>query len=99
MSKLYEAQLALERAEDTLDESAHNLDGGFTIATVNRAYYAIFYCLTALLYTEDIQTKRQRSTGYKFHSSFASRVIMIWKQTFRWMKLRRHLITPDSFTN
>ena len=54
MSKLYEAQQALERAEDTLNESSYNLDGGFTIATANRAYYAIFYCLTALLYTEHV---------------------------------------------
>lgn len=70
MSKLYEAQQALDRAEDTLKESVHNLNGGFTIATANRAYYAIFYCLTALLYTEDIHTKRHSGAHGKFHELF-----------------------------
>lgn len=70
MSKLYEAQLALEKADDTLHESAHNLDGGFTVATANRAYYAVFYCLTALLYTEDVQTKRHSGAQGRFHESF-----------------------------
>ncbi|MFD2570269.1 HEPN domain-containing protein [Spirosoma soli] len=70
MSKGYEAQLALERAEDTLNESAHDLNGGFTIAAANRAYYAIFYCLTALLYTEGVQTKRHSGVQGKFYELF-----------------------------
>jgi len=70
MSKLYEAQRALERAEDTLHESAHDLTGGFTIAAANRAYYAIFYCLTALLYTESLHTKRHSGAQGKFHELF-----------------------------
>ncbi|MFD2570561.1 HEPN domain-containing protein [Spirosoma soli] len=70
MSRLHEAQQALERAEETLEESAYNLEGGFTIATVNRAYYAIFYCLTALLHTEDIYTKRHSGAHGKFHELF-----------------------------
>ena len=85
MSKLYEAQLALERAEDTLDESAHNLDGGFTIATVNRAYYAIFYCLAALLYTEGIQTKRHSGAQGKFHELFI-RTDRFPRETINWIQ-------------
>jgi uncharacterized protein (UPF0332 family) len=86
MSKLYEAQLALDRAEDTLSESAHNLSGGFTIATANRAYYAIFYCLTALLYTEDIQTKRHSGAQGKFHELFI-RTGRFPRETINWIQV------------
>ena len=85
MSKLYEAQLALERAEDTLNESAHNMDGGFTTATVNRAYYAVFYCLTALLYTEGIQTKRHSGAQGKFHELFI-RTDRFPRETISWIQ-------------
>lgn len=85
MSKLYEAQLALERAEDTLDESAYSLDGGFTIATANRAYYVIFYCLTALLYTEGIQTKRHSGAQGKFHELFI-RTARFPYETISWIQ-------------
>lgn len=85
MSKLYEAQLALDRADDTLTESIHNLEGGFTIATANRAYYAIFYCLTALLYTEDIQTKRHSGVQGKFHDLFI-RTDRFPRETVTWVQ-------------
>lgn len=85
MSKLYEAQLALERAEDTLEESVHNLDGGFTIATANRAYYVIFYCLTALLYTEGVQTKRHSGAQGKFHELFI-RTARFPHETISWIQ-------------
>ena len=70
MSRLYEAQQALERAEETLQESEYNLEGGFPIASANRAYYAVFYCLTALLHTEDVHTKRHSGAHGKFHELF-----------------------------
>lgn len=85
MSKLYEAQLALERAEDTLKESAYNLDGGFTIATVKRAYYAIFYYLTALLYTENVHIKRHSSAQGKFHELFI-RTARFPHETINWIQ-------------
>ncbi|QKZ15333.1 HEPN domain-containing protein [Spirosoma sp. KUDC1026] len=85
MSKLYEAQLALERAEDTLEESVHNLDGGFTTATANRAYYVIFYCLTALLYTEGVQTKRHSGAQGKFHELFI-RTARFPHETINWIQ-------------
>lgn len=86
MSKLYEAQQALDRAKDTLNESVHNLNGGFTIVTANRAYYAIYYCLTALLYTQSIHTKRHSGAHGKFHELFIRtgkfpHETIIWIQT------------------
>lgn len=86
MSKLYEAQLALERAEDTLKESVYDLDGSFTIASANRAYYAIFYCLTALLYTEGIQTKRHSGAQGKFHELFI-RTDRFPRETINWIQV------------
>ncbi|AQG81655.1 HEPN domain-containing protein [Spirosoma montaniterrae] len=70
MSRLYEAQQALERSKETIDEAIYNVEGGFTTAAVNRAYYAIFYCLTALLHTEDVYTKRHSGAHGKFHELF-----------------------------
>jgi uncharacterized protein (UPF0332 family) len=86
MSKLYEAQRALERAEDTLNESAHDLAGGFTIAAANRAYYAIFYCLSALLYTEDLHTKRHSGAQGKFHELFI-RTGRFPRETITWIQI------------
>lgn len=85
MSKLHEAQLALDRADETLTESIQTLDGGFTIATANRSYYAIFYCLTALLYTEGIQTKRHSGAQGKFHDLFI-RTNRFPRETIGWIQ-------------
>ena len=42
----------LERAHETLGEARALLGQGFTFGVVNRAYYACFYAVTALLLTE-----------------------------------------------
>lgn len=84
MSQLYEAQNALDRAEDTLEESAYNLTGGYTIATVNRAYYSIFYCITALLHTEDTHTKRHSGAHGRFHDLFV-RTERFPHETVKWI--------------
>ncbi len=65
-----EVRQALVRAEDALDTAAYNLKGGFLLATVNRAYYACFYCMTALLYTEGVQAKTHQGTHIKFFDHF-----------------------------
>lgn len=45
-------RLLLEKARNTLSEAELLLNGGFLIGTVNRLYYACFYAVNALLYTE-----------------------------------------------
>lgn len=65
MSKLYEAQQALDRAEDTLNESAHNLTGGFTI--VNFMNYL----------SVQASFRTRQLIGFKQHFSSASQVITI----------------------
>jgi uncharacterized protein (UPF0332 family) len=67
---LYEAQKALEKAEDCLDDSAFNLSGGRTIVTVNRAYYAVYYCICCLLYTKNVSTKTHKGAQQKFGELF-----------------------------
>ena len=49
-----EVELYMERAHETLEVAAHNLDDGFNAASVNRAYYAIFYAANAILSTEGL---------------------------------------------
>lgn len=70
MNRPYETQLALDKAQDCLADSEFTLSGGRTIATVNRAYYAIYYCLCALLFTEDIVPKTHKGVQQKFGELF-----------------------------
>jgi len=70
MNQRYETQLALDKAADFLSDSDFNLAGGRTIATVNRAYYAMYYCLSALLFTEDIVPKTYKGCQQKFGELF-----------------------------
>ena len=57
MNNFADSFKALERAKDTLETSEHDLKGGFTLAAVNRAYYAMFYCMSTLLFTENLYAK------------------------------------------
>lgn len=70
MNRLYETQLALDKAADFLSDAAFNLSDGRTIATVNRAYYAMYYCLSALLFTENIAPKTHKGSQQKFGELF-----------------------------
>ena len=61
---------ALERAEDALENSVYSLHGGFTLGTVNRAYYTMFYCMTALLATQGVYAKTHQGIRAKFSELF-----------------------------
>ena len=59
---------AFAKAEQVLQNTEYDLAGGFTLAAANRAYYTCFYCMTALLYTENTVAKthqglRAKSSG------------------------------------
>ena len=47
----------LDHARDALDDANYLHQDGRILALANRAYYAIFYCVCALLLTEGITTK------------------------------------------
>jgi uncharacterized protein (UPF0332 family) len=61
---------AIQKAEDAFDTAKHDLKGGFTLAAVSRAYYAVFYCMTGLLLLHDIHAKTHRGVQTKFRELF-----------------------------
>lgn len=42
----------VSRAKETLEEARLLFDGGFTMGVVNRIYYACFYAVSALMFSE-----------------------------------------------
>ncbi len=70
MTNLHESRLWLERADDTLHASDINLKNDLLLASVNRAYYAMFYCATALLRSENIVAKSHSGAFNKFSEIF-----------------------------
>jgi len=58
------------KAEDTLHAAEYDLTGGFLLATTNRAYYAAYYCIVALLHTKDVSTKTHQGAHTKFAELF-----------------------------
>jgi uncharacterized protein (UPF0332 family) len=85
MNQLSESFKALEYAEFTLQNSEYNLHGGFALGTINRAYYAMFYCMTALLFTENIHAKSHKGTLVKYEELFVKSGLMS-KQTSTWVR-------------
>jgi uncharacterized protein (UPF0332 family) len=69
-SNTREVLKALEKAADAIQNAQYNLQGGFISATANRAYYACYYCMTALLYTRNIYAKTHQGTRTKFSEHF-----------------------------
>jgi uncharacterized protein (UPF0332 family) len=65
-----ESLKALEKAADALENAEYNLKGDFTLATANRAYYACYYCMSALLYTRNIYAKTHQGAKAKFSEIF-----------------------------
>lgn len=69
-SLLHEAQLMLDRAEDTLEDAETILKMNMVLAAVNRTYYGVFYCISALLITEDVVSKTHQGAQIKFNELF-----------------------------
>jgi uncharacterized protein (UPF0332 family) len=65
-----ETTKAIEKAVDALRTAEHDLKGGFLLASVNRAYYTCYYCMTALLYTKNVYAKTHQGTRSKFAELF-----------------------------
>lgn len=61
---------ALEKAADAIENAKYNLKGGFIAATANRSYYACYYCMIALLYTQNVYAKTHQGTRAKFTELF-----------------------------
>jgi uncharacterized protein (UPF0332 family) len=65
-----EVQLYMERAHETLEVAARNLDDGFYAASVNRAYYAIFYAASATLSTQGLTRGKHSGVIGTFRERF-----------------------------
>lgn len=65
-----EAIKAIEKAEDAIEQAAVNLQLDFFLITANRTYYAAYYCIVALLYTENVYTKTHQGAHTRFAELF-----------------------------
>ncbi|MBK9508569.1 MAG: HEPN domain-containing protein [Cytophagaceae bacterium] len=62
--------LALERAIDCLSDTDIIIKNELNFASVNRAYYSVFYAISALLYSKDIFVKTHSGAISKFNELF-----------------------------
>ena len=65
-----EVRLYLENARESLAVARLNLDNDFYAASVNRAYYAIFYAANALLSTRQLARSRHSGVLAAFRQHF-----------------------------
>ncbi len=61
---------ALAKAADAIENARYNWAGDFFSATANRAYYACYYCIIALLSTQNIYPKTHQGARAKFSELF-----------------------------
>ncbi|MBN8720701.1 MAG: HEPN domain-containing protein [Sediminibacterium magnilacihabitans] len=65
-----ETSKAFEKAADAIENADYNFKGGFYAATANRAYYACYYCIIGLLYTQNVYSKTHQGARAKFSELF-----------------------------
>jgi uncharacterized protein (UPF0332 family) len=61
---------AIEKAEAAIEAAKYDLEGGFSLAAVNRSYYACYYCMVALLIAKNVYAKTHQGTRAKFSELF-----------------------------
>ncbi|MDO8684645.1 MAG: HEPN domain-containing protein [Armatimonadota bacterium] len=64
------ARLRLESAQETLSEARLLLNSGFLKGTVNRIYYACFYAVNALLFSEGLSSSKHGGVISLFNRYF-----------------------------
>ena len=65
-----ESLKAVAKALDAIETAEHDLKGNFTLAAINRIYYACYYCMTALLLSQNVFAKTHQGTRAKFSELF-----------------------------
>lgn len=60
----------LEHAEDALDDANYLRQNERPLAVANRAYYAVFYCLRALLVSEGVHADKHQAAQARFSELF-----------------------------
>ncbi|MBC8151766.1 MAG: HEPN domain-containing protein [Bacteroidetes bacterium] len=62
----------MERAESALESADILYQNEQFLALANRAYYAVFYCVSALLSTQGVHTKKHQAARAKFGELFVN---------------------------
>jgi uncharacterized protein (UPF0332 family) len=76
MSTAYsESFKIMEKAEEAIEAAEYNINGGFSLAATNRAYYACYYCMAALLLTQNVYAKTHQGVRGKFSELFIKTAI------------------------
>jgi uncharacterized protein (UPF0332 family) len=65
-----ESLKALEKAADAIGNATYNWQGEFFSVAANRTYYACYYCMIALLYSQNVYSKTHQGTRAKFSELF-----------------------------
>lgn len=65
----------MEKAEEAIKAAEYNINGGFSLAAANRAYYACYYCMAALLLTKNGYAKTHQGVRAKFSELFIKTTI------------------------
>lgn len=60
----------LKEARQNISDAEFNLEGERYHVVANRAYYAVFHCVQALLHSENVFVKTHHGAQQKFHQLF-----------------------------
>ena len=66
----------IAKAEDTMSDATFNYEYERYEACVNRAYYAVFYCITALLEVKQVYAKTHQGSHNKFNELYLKTKLM-----------------------
>jgi len=65
-----EALKVFGMADDAIKNAEYDFKGGYFNAVANGAYYACYYCMVALLFTQKVYAKTHKGTQLKFSELF-----------------------------
>jgi hypothetical protein len=65
-----ESLKALARAEEAIGAAEFDIQGGFYLVAANRVYYGCYYCMVALLISQNASAKTHQGVRAKFSELF-----------------------------
>ncbi|MFK7937346.1 MAG: HEPN domain-containing protein [Saprospiraceae bacterium] len=77
----------LSRAKEALETAKFSLEKGYYVSTINRSYYAAFYCVQVFLNQERIFVKTHNGANAKFAEYFVrtDKVDINYLRTFSYL--------------
>jgi len=94
-------RLYLENAHEMLDVASLNLDNDFYSSACNRAYYAIFYATSALLYAKGMSFGKHSAVLSAFRQYFikTGEFDVRWSRAYERIMSHRHSSDYDIFSS